>query len=426
MKETRSLEFKESITNTFLKTVSAFANYGSGQIKFGVTDEGEDVGVQDPKQACLAIENKINDSISPVPDFSLEVNRRTKVITLAVKEGLHKPYFYRGKAYRRSDTSTVEVDRTELMRLVLEGQNLAFENCEAGSQDLTFSYLEDKLRESLGVSAVTDDVLRTLELMDDTGKYNIAGELFADTNGLPGLDIVRFGNSIDVMLDRETLKRMSVLAQYDQAVGLYRRYYQYEVIDGMERSVKEDVPEVAFREAVANALVHRQWDVDSDVRISMHPDRIEVSSPGGLPHGLSEREYLEGQVSKMRNPIVGNVFFRLRIIERFGTGVLRIKDAYRSSAKQPIFDVFENSIKITLPIMREMASLSLDEQKVRQALEGKLAPISEVVRETGFGKTKVQKILRKLVDSGYASVSGSGRGTKYAASSSGGDGRVNL
>lgn len=114
MKEGRNLEFKREITNTFLKTVSAFANFGTGKILFGVDDDGNNVGIEDGENVSLAIENKINDSIRPKPDYSISINKKTKIITLEIFEGKNKPYFYKGKAYRRSDTATIETDHVEL------------------------------------------------------------------------------------------------------------------------------------------------------------------------------------------------------------------------------------------------------------------------------------------------------------------------
>ena len=415
MRESSVLEFKEQVTNTFLKTVSAFANYGTGEILFGVDDGGNAVGMANAQEACLSIENRINDSLSPVPDYSLAVNETTRVVTLTVREGLHKPYLYRSKAYRRSDTATVEVDQIELRRLVLEGQNQTFDATPSRKTQLSFSRLESRMRSALGVSVITDDILRTLELMDDKGSYTVAGELLADSNGFPGVDMARFGESISVFLDRETHERCSVLDQYDAALALYRKYYQYEIVEGATRNTHELVPEDAFREAIANALVHRTWDVSAHVRVSMFQDRVEVSSPGGLPSGISEREYLEGQVSKLRNPILGNVFFRLRLIERFGTGVLRIRDAYRGCERQPKFEVYENSICVTLPVISKEMSLTDDERKVYRELVGRSLRMSEITARTGFGRTKAQAIARALVDRGYVSVSGVGRGTRYAA-----------
>ena len=151
MRESRTLEYKESITNTFLKTVSAFANYGSGEIIFGITDDGRIIGIRDPKASCLDIENRINDSIDPVPEYTLSVNEKTSVITLKVQEGLHKPYMYKAKAYRRNDSATIAVDRLELARLILEGQNTSYEELPASDQSLSFQILEEKLKAVLQI-----------------------------------------------------------------------------------------------------------------------------------------------------------------------------------------------------------------------------------------------------------------------------------
>ena len=151
MKKTRTLEYKESITNTFLKTVSAFANYGSGEIIFGIADDGRIIGIPDPKSACLDIENRINDSIDPVPEYTLSINEKTSVVTLRVQEGLHKPYLYKAKAYRRNDSATIAADRLELARLILEGQNSSYEELPASNQSLSFQILEEKLKTVLQI-----------------------------------------------------------------------------------------------------------------------------------------------------------------------------------------------------------------------------------------------------------------------------------
>lgn len=415
MKETKRLEFKEAVSNAFLKTVSAFANCGGGTILFGVDDSGQAAGMENPEQACLDIENRINDAISPNPDYTLQVDRNTSVITLAVAEGMHKPYLYRSKAYKRNDTATIEVDRVELSRLILEGQNLSFENMPSTFENPSFLVLEQELKSALGISQLTDDTLRTLELRNKDGSLNIAGELFSDANSLPGVDCARFGDSISVFLDRETYEHVSVLTQYDRAVQLFNRYYRIEEVQGSRRVARELVPEAAFREAVANALIHRQWDVSAHVRVSMHPDRIEISSPGGLPQGISEKEYLSGWVSVLRNPIVANVFFRLGIIERFGTGVLRIRDAYRASMAKPSFAFAENSVTVTLPLVDDFGNVSEDKARVLRALRNRELPMSSIVAATGFSKTKAQKLLKELASRGYVTVTGRGRGTRYRA-----------
>ena len=267
MRETKTIEFKAEVTHTFLKTVSAYSNYGTGTIYFGINDDGSIKGIDYPKDKCLDIENLINANIDPKPDYTLQIDEKTNVITLTVQEGLHKPYFYKNKAYKRNDSSTIEVDRLELTRLVLEGQNLSYEELKANEQNLTFHILEDKLKQVLSIQQLNVDVLKTLELYSDANGYNNAAAILSDTNHFSGIDIVRFGDSINIMLDRETYNHQSILSQFDLSLEMFRKYYQYEKIDGAERKMIELVPEEAFREAIANALVHRDWDVASNINV---------------------------------------------------------------------------------------------------------------------------------------------------------------
>ena len=164
MKEGRQLELKETITNTYLKTVSAYANYDGGVIVFGVRDSGEIVGLSDINRKCLDIENAINDSIKPQPDYCLEITNAGKTISLTVRPGNSKPYMYKSKAYKRNDTSTIEVDQFELKRLIMEGENIDYEELPSRDQNLTFSCLEQELIANAGIKKLTTDILKTLNL----------------------------------------------------------------------------------------------------------------------------------------------------------------------------------------------------------------------------------------------------------------------
>ena len=193
MRETRNLEYKRQITNTFLKTVSAYANYGKGEIRFGVDDDGVEIGVQNPVQVCMDIENKINDNIVPVPDYRLNIIGNTSVVVLTVEEGANKPYFYKSKAYKRNDSATIEVDRLELTRLILEGENTSFEEIKSEEQELKFTNLENKICKELNIEKISLDILKTLELYNEKNGYNNAAALLADKNQFPGIDVIRFG-----------------------------------------------------------------------------------------------------------------------------------------------------------------------------------------------------------------------------------------
>lgn len=414
MRETRTLEFKETITNTFLKTVSAFSNYDGGTIYFGIDDDGNIKGLKDVKQACLDIENKINDSISPQPNYTLEIQNNDQTIKLTVKSGIQKPYLYKSKAFKRNDTATIEADTLELSRLILEGKNISFEELPCRQQELSFEILHRKLKEHIQIEAFNQDTLRTLNLYDNNNGYNNAAAILADTNHFPGIDIVKFGENISIIQKRATFKNRSILEVYEKSIDVFRDYYQYEVIQGADREKVEKIPEAAFREAIANALIHRAWDIESQIRVLMFDDRIEVISPGGLPSGITEEEYLSGKLSVLRNRNLANVFYRLGFVEIFGTGITRIKHLYEEGLIKPDFEVSENTIKIVLPVFEKNLNLTENEQTVYKFLsKTMLKPISEIAPYVPFGRSKTTQLLKGMEQKGIVVVEGKGRGTKY-------------
>lgn len=414
MKEKKNLEYKETITNTFLKTVSAYANYDGGVIIFGIDDEGNKKGLSDPNNACLNIENRINDSITPQPEYILEVNDVNQTITLTVTEGRHKPYLYKSKAYKRNDTATIEVDSLELTRLILIGKNMNYDELPYDSSSLNFEILSEALKKRISIGTFNEDTLKTLNLYSQENGYNHAAALLADENQFPGVDITKFGDSINVIQKRATFEHMSILSVYEHAVQIYQDYYQYEEITELYRKKVEKIPEAAFREAVANALIHRAWDMKAQIRVSMYEDRIEVVSPGGLPNGITEAEYLSGRISILHNPIIGNIFYRLGIVEIFGTGILRIIEVYKNSITKPSFEVSDNAIKVVLPVMETELRLNEEERIVYKVLSKNMAKsISEIVVGVPYGKTKVSKLLKRMAEDNIITIEGNGRGTKY-------------
>lgn len=415
-RESPTLEYKEAISKTFLKTVSAYANFNTGKIVFGIDDKGSTVGINDPVNECLRIENMINDSIDPSPRFTLEPNTKSKTVTLTVFQGIHKPYLFKGKAYKRNDSSTVEVDRLEYGRLVLEGSNITYDAIEAGEQTLIFSLLENKLEDVLGVTSLTTDVMRSLELVSKDGKYTNAAALLADKNQFPGIDMMRFGESLNEIMNRDSFTNISVIDQLENAIDLFEKYYSYERIEGESRTPYSLIPPEAFREAIANAIIHRTWDVQANITISMFSDRIEITSPGGLPSGISEDEYLRGMISIPRNPILANVFFRLRYIEKFGTGIQRILESYVDKKNAPSFCIQDNSISITLPT-EKATPLTTDEETVLSIISKEvLLSRSEISSSLGLSKDKTVRILNSLINKGALTKQGEGRATRYTKS----------
>ena len=339
-----------------MQTVCAFSNYDGGEIFFG-----------------------IDDSISPQPNYTLETQNNDMMIKLTVKSGAQKPYLYKSKAYKRNDTATIEVDTLEFSRLVLEGKNISFEELPYKEQNLTFEVLHNKLRENIQIETFNLDTLKTLSLYDNANGYNNAAGLLADKNHFPGIDLVKFGENISIIQKRATFENISVLDAYEKSIGVFRDYYQYEVIQGADRKKIEKIPEAAFREAIANALIHRVWDAGSQIRVLMFDDRIEIISPGGLPSGITVGEYLGGKISVLRNRNLANVFYRLGFVEIFGPGVTRIKQLYAGNLAKLDFEVSENTIKIVLPVLEDNLNLTEDEHTVYKILsKTMLKPISEI------------------------------------------------
>lgn len=412
MKENRFLEFKSEVSNSFLKTVSAFSNIGTGIIKFGYNNDGSICGISNIEKTCLDIENKINDNITPNPNYKFELDYTNKTIDLIVSEGLNKPYLYKSKAYKRNDTATIEMDHLELQRAILEGKNMYFEELPYDGK-LEFNYLTKVFKEKLNVE-LNNDVFKTLGLIDKNGNYNNGAAILADQNAFSGIDIVKFGDSINEIMDRGTLKGKSIFEQYDFAFDYYNKYYVYELINGPERKAIHKIPESAFREALANALIHRTWDDTPNIRISMLKDRVILTSPGGLLSSISKEEYLNGQVSKLRNPIIANIFFRLKMIEMFGTGILRIKELYKDLPVQPEFKIYENSITVELPTTDSRPTVTKDEQLILDYLnKGIIATSGDIVISTGLSKDKTLRLLKGLINKGYVKTTGVGKATKY-------------
>lgn len=178
-------------------------------------------------------------------------------------------------------------------------QNLRYEELPY-TKELQFSELDRFLKEKIKIDDFTLDVLKTLGLYSD-GNYNNGAALLADKNiftAACGVDMVRFGDSENIFLDRKTFKGVSLLLQYENALSFFDKWYApYEEVVGFYRQKRIHIPREAFREAIANALCHRDFSINALIRVAAYKDRIEITSPGSLPSGISREEFLEGKFS---------------------------------------------------------------------------------------------------------------------------------
>jgi len=403
-KESFKLEFKESVKSNFLKTVSAFANYHDGEILFGIADNGIIVGIENVEQKKLDVENSINDNISPRPKFTLKTKslEGKDIIILKVFKSKMPPYIYQNKAYQRTDTATVPVDRIAFSQLILEGSNTSFDELEANVTNLKFTKLEAELKRLLGISKLTEDVQRTMSLRTN-GNYTNAGMLLADENEYKyGIDIVRFGKTDNIFIDRVEVRGQSLLFQYDKAMEMFDKWYStYEEVVGFYRVSRVQIPRDAFREALANALIHREYLLKANIRIAMREEGIEIISPGGLPSGITKEAYANGQYSQIRNEIIAETFRRLQIIEKYGTGVKRIIEAYLPFKQAPVFDEIDGqAIKVFLPKVTYVDSkeeVNDYEYRVLTFINEKIETTADEILEANGGHPEhLENILMKL------------------------------
>lgn len=430
--ETKYVEYKKEYTKSILKTISAMSNYHDGCIVIGIDDELQIVGVDNPKAVKLNLENAINDNIIPRPYYEIsEENKDGKtLIVLKIFSGENTPYLYDKKAYKRIDTSTVPTNKIEHENLILKGRNIGYDELFYESKELYFDYLGKKLRERLGVGIITPDILKTLGLMKGEN-YTIAAALLSDKNPVnnAGLSLVRFDSARGLNIkDKKILRNISILEQFDKSIEFYHKHINLmEVIKGAYRKTIEEIPLVAYREAIANAIVHREYMSNADVRVEIFDDRVEIISPGGLPIGITEEEYIDGRVSIPRNRIISDVFLRLGIIERLATGIRRIREYYRNSGVNPEFLIAQNSIKVILPKVNSIVESTETINNLEERLNEDELKLMKFVKSAGritrkeaeeilsLKKTQTVQVLGKMLDKGILLKIGAGRNTSYIA-----------
>ena len=416
--ESINLELKENYSRSYLKTVSAFANERNGQIIFGVADDGVVVGVDDDTALRLQIENAILNNFSPVPDFTLKtkVIEDKKIVILSVTRGTEVPYFYQEKAYMRLDTSTFVADSFRMRRWFQELYHVKFEEVLVDNDDLRFNILESALKEKVKISTVTEDTLVTLGLKSD-GKFTNAGRLLADENSYGfGVDIVKYGRNYSEFVKRLRMTNQSIIKQYEDAMAFFDLYYHdYEVVYQGERVKRTRIPRDAFREALANAIVHRDYQMNGNIQIEFWDSHIKLTSPGGLTNEITAEQYLNGNISLPRNATIANIFYRLKIIETMGTGIGRIKHEYRTFGQPPKFDLAPNLIEITLPVIDYDKKEIIDSRHadvIEMLVDGPCTR-AEIQERLMLSASSVKNLLNDLLEQDKIERFGSGRATKY-------------
>ena len=424
--ENENTEFKSALTEDIYKEVIAFANNGGGVIYIGVDDNGNEIGVADVDETYTRLTNGIRDAISPdVTVFCKYSLNENNVIKIEISEGARKPYYLKSKGikpsgvYVRQGASSVPASEDQIRLMIKMSDGDSFEGIRSLNQELTFvsakqafekygvEFSENKYR-VLGITTDSNDLYTNLGLLlSDQCKHSIKAAVFADEDNTSFLDSKEFTGSI--------------LRQLDDAYSyLMLNNRNNAEFKGLERVEHYSYPQEALREALLNALVHRDYAFSGSIIININESQIEFISLGGLLPGLSAEDIQNG-ISQPRNPKLAEVFHRLRLIESYGTGIRRIFTLYRDCEKKPEIIVTPNTFKLILPNRNyystdksEEKALNDQQRTILQHIERNGAITEETVQKLlGVKRTRAYVILKEMRDSGLIEVQGRGQNKKY-------------
>ena len=435
MIENKTTEFKREYIDDIKYTVVAFANTEGGKIYIGMSDDGSVYGVENTDATILRITNMIRDSIRPditmFTECAVEAIEGMPVVVLTVQRGTARPYYLAGKGIRpegvyvRQNASSVPASETAILNMIKETSGDRYEDARSINQQLTFEKAENYFaKHNLPFG---DQQKRTLNIIGPDGTYTNLGMLLSD-QCIHTIKLAVFdGSKKSVFRDRKELSG-SLLTQLEDAYFFIDQFNHTRAeFEGLDRIDKRDYPSEALREALLNAITHRDYSFSGSTLISIFDDRIEFVTIGGLVRGLTFDDIMLG-VSALRNQNLANVFYRLKLIEAYGTGILKINESYAECAVKPQFEVTDNAFKITLPNINYVgerkdvtttAPSKVTDKAERQEILLRLAEKQGyIVRKDVEAELKVSQatailILRDMVEKGLLIKEGSGKQQKY-------------
>jgi len=425
-KESEHTELKEIVNADFKKEVVAFANTDGGEIFVGIAKDGSIVGVDNAEAEMERISNMIRDGIKPdlsaYTTVSVARVEGKDVIRVTVSQGEKKPYHLSDKGlkpsgvYMRHGVTSAPVSDEAIRQMIKASDGTTFDKVRSIHQELTFDYAAPYFaKRKIGFE---ENNKRSLGLITSDGYYTNAAWLLSDQCEHSIKAAVYEGNS---KIQFKTRKEFfgSVLKQMDDAYEFLALNNNLNAsFEGLHRIDSPDYPEYALREALLNSIVHRDYDYSGSILINIFTDRMEFVSIGGLVRGITIEDIMQG-VSQSRNSLLASVFYRLELIESYGTGIQRILETYKGFGVQPSFSSGPTSFLVTLPNMHaalpQAANAALNDEERILALLAEKGSITRKDVETllGCSAFPASKELNQLVNSGKVVRVGKARATRY-------------
>ena len=429
--ESKTIEFKREFTDDLKYAVVAFANTDGGKIYVGINDDGSVHGVQNTDSTMLRITNMIRDVVRPdvtmFTECAVEEKERLSVVVVTVQRGTARPYYLSGKGVRpegvyiRQGASSVPASETAILNMIKETAGDCYEDARSINQQLTFRKAEDYFAKR--ELPFGDQQKRTLNIIGADGTFTNLGMLLSD-QCIHTIKLAVFdGSKKCVFRDRKELSG-SLLAQMEDAYTYIDQFNRTRAeFEGLHRIDKRDYPTEALREALLNAITHRDYSFGGSTLISIFDDRIEFVTIGGLVRGLTYNDIMLG-VSALRNQKLANVFYRLKLIEAYGTGILKINESYSECAIKPQFEVSDNAFKITLPNTNYAGKRKEFPIKVKGKADRKESILQlakkqgyitrkDVEAELSVSQATAILILRDMVETGLLTKEKNGKQVNY-------------
>jgi len=382
------IEFKESLDKSFIEEVCAFANSSGGKIILGVSDKGLIKGINTDN----SFRSRVQDSLRQLqPSLDVSVKVEDNIIVVDVPDGNDKPYACSRGFFIRNGANSQKLTRNEIIEFFQKEGRVRFDELKNDKAVFETDFDERAFENFLNLAGITHSIdrmslLRNLDCIMEDGKFTNAGVLFfaRDIDFLLNHAIVVCvlykGTEKVNILDKKDFKG-NLVENINNAILFVKRHtnVQYK-IEKLQREEIPDIPDIALREAIINAVCHRDYfDKSSNVLIEVFDDRVEISNPGGLPSGLKPSDF--GRKSVARNPLIASLLNRINYIEKVGTGINRIKQAVAENERSVVEFSFDSGFSV---IFRRVSEIPSEHKEV----EG-----SEIV----VGKN-IRKILKAIKD----------------------------
>lgn len=427
--ESEVVELKAEVVGDICKEVIAFANTKGGTLYIGVSNDGNVLGVKNADQVILQLNNMIRDSIKP--DVTMFVGYENQhvgdkdIIAVTIQKGTDRPYYLGSKGlkpsgvYVRNGTSSDPATDTAIRRMIKETDGDSFESMRSLEQNLSFEAAEKQFeKQNIPFDAAK---MQTLGMISADGIYSNVALLLSDQCPSTIKAATFSGEDKGTFQDRREFDG-SLFQQMEELYSyLDMRNQTKATFDGLYRIDTRDYPEDALREALLNSLVHRDYSFRASTLVSVYADRIEFVSVGGLPSSIALDDIMLG-LSVCRNPKLAAIFYRLQLIEAYGTGMPKIMNAYTESESKPKIEVSSNAFKITLPNRNSganhaetlLGTVKGDEKRILDFIgsNGHIVR-SDVDRLLEVSQATANRILKRMVAEGLIYQDGNGRKTKY-------------